>query len=227
MNQLGMSDETSLEDARKYAEKVFSENGLDLDKDFPDFDKNYKIAQEKASGGKTLRKDMPVIDEKDVKHLQKELSNGNIDLNAPFKDKEDKEDPFPKGLDRNSEKAKEWLTGGMKVHDGKTKDDRVKAKINKTVVKELRPIQRQIYFDKSIDAIASFGIDGTKDFLENKTTFVTSSDNHIVDGHHRFLSGLLVNPDMKVHTLTVDLPISKFLPLALSFSDAVGNKRNG
>jgi hypothetical protein len=85
---------------------------------------------------------------------------------------------------------------------------------------------KQIYFDKSITAIAENGIKGTINFLTDNTTFVASSDNHIVDGHHRFLSGLLVNPDMKVHTLVVDLPISKFLPLALSFSDAVGNKRN-
>jgi len=217
---------TDLKTARAFAEKVFKKNGRSLDKELPDFDKNYLIAQKAASGGKTLRKDMPVVDEKDIKHLQTVLSKGEIDLKAPFASKNDEKDPFPTGLDRNSDKAKVWLDSGLKVHDGSSNDDKVKAKIEMVTIKDLKPIQKQIYFDKSITATAEAGVENSIKFLTEKTTFVDSSDRRIIDGHHRFLSGLLVNPNMKVHALTIDLEISKLLPLILSFSDAVGNKRN-
>lgn len=217
---------TDVKTARAFAETVFKKNGRNLDDEIPNFDKNYLIAQKAASGGKTLRKDMPVVDEKDVKHLQRVLSNGDIDLRAPFANKEDEKDPFPKGLDRNSKKAKEWLTNGLKSHDGSSDDDKVKAKIEMVTIKDLKPIQKQIYFDKSITAIAESGVENSIKFLSEKTTFVDSSDRRIIDGHHRFLSGLLIDPNMKVHALTIDLAISKLLPLILSFSDAVGNKRN-
>ena len=53
---------------------------------------------------------------------------------------------------------------------------------------------------------------GSKNFIQNKSFFVVSGDNFIIDGHHRFLSALLIDPNMKINALSIDLPIKKLLP---------------
>ena len=73
--------------------------------------------------------------------------------------------------------------------------------------------------------MAKFGIESSKQFLAS-TVLVISSDYRIIDGHHRFLSALILNPDMKLKCLEVDLPIKTLLPLARAYGDAKGNKRN-
>ena len=50
-------------------------NGFELDKELPNFDKNYTLAQRSAKLGFTRRKDMPVISNNDVRLLQKRLLN--------------------------------------------------------------------------------------------------------------------------------------------------------
>jgi hypothetical protein len=214
---------TDLNKAKEFASSQFTKNNKTLEDQIPNFDKNYKFAQKQAGTGKTQRKDMPVIDDKDVKDFQNRLKQGNIDLSKPFS-KYTGSNPFPEGL--KGEMAKKWLNNGLKVNDGKHKDDVVKVNNVKVAVKDLHPIQKQIYFDKSLDAIASFGAEGTRDFLTNKSFFITSADNYIIDGHHRFLSGVLIDPNMKVNTVQIDLPIAKLLPMTLAYGDAVGNKRN-
>jgi hypothetical protein len=62
--------------------------------------------------------------------------------------------------------------------------------------------------------------------LGNKTFFITSADNFIIDGHHRWLSGIVLDPNLKVNTLSIDLPIKDLLPMATAYGDAIGNKRN-
>ena len=51
-------------------------------------------------------------------------------------------------------------------------------------------------------------------------------DNRIIDGHHRFLTTVLINPKIKVNCLKIDLPIRELLPLTLAYTDAIGNVRN-
>jgi hypothetical protein len=215
---------TSVDKAYEFAKKKFEEKGKSVDKEIPNFKKNYIFAQKQAGTGKTLRKDMPVIDEKDIKDIQRRLKKGFIDITKPFSDETNPSNPFPDGL--SGRDAQQWLSNGIKFKDGKKSDDVVKASIGKETVGKLKPIQKQIYADKSIGITATVGVEKTKDFLQNKSTFVISKDNHIIDGHHRYLSGLLVDPKMKVKVLRIDLPVKKLLPLSLSYSDAVGNKRN-
>jgi hypothetical protein len=216
---------TKVEDAKEFAIKVFTKFGNVLEEEIPNFEENYKTAQKKAGNGRTLRKDMPVIDEKDVKDFQKRLEDGYIDINAKFSKGTDPKNPFPEGL--SGKKAKEWLVAGLKsVEPDGTNTDKINTKLAKVKVSDLKPIQKQIYFDKSITATAEFGAKGTKGFLTKKSTFIVSADNFIIDGHHRFLSGLLIDPNLEVNCLVIDLPISKFLPLSLAYGDAVGNKRN-
>lgn len=211
--------------AKEYAEKLFKSNGRTLEEEVPNFDANYNIAQKLAKGGYAMRKDMPVIDNRDIKLLQKRLSSGTIDINRPFADNTVPNDPFPQGLDTQT--GKEWVTGGLAKNDGDAKDDVVKVKMKSVAVGQLKPIQKQIYFDKSIKNVAKFGAKGTIDFSKSKNNYyVISSDNRIIDGHHRFLSAVLVDPGIKVTALEIDMPIRKLLPMTLAYTDAIGNVRN-
>jgi len=187
-----------------------------------DFEKNFNLAKSIIEIGRTRRKDMPVINDDDAKEFQKRLKDGHIDINAPYSDTYDGTNPFPTGL--SGWDAKDFLERGLK--DKSKKDDRVELEIERIKAKDLKPIQKQIYFDKSVGACFQFGIEETKKFLSKKTFFITSSDNYIIDGHHRFLSAILIDPDMKINALKIDLPISELLPLATAYGDSIGNKRN-
>ncbi len=216
---------TSLNRARDFAEKKFSKNGLDLDKELPDFDKNYTLAQKSAKLGFAKRKDMPVIDNRDVKLLQKRLSSGSIDISKPFAKNDIPDDPYPNGLDQATGKV--WLTSGLAKNDGDAKDDVVKVTNEKIAVGSLKPIQAQIYFDKSIKKVSKDGVKLSKSFLTSKfNNFIVSKDNRIIDGHHRFLTTVLIDPKIKVNCLKIDLPIKELLPLTLAYTDAIGNIRN-
>lgn len=206
----------TLEQAREYVKQ----KGV-LDQ-IPNFDKHFKFAQDKAGTGRTQRKDMPVINDDDVREFQQRLKDGNLDIRKPFSPTTDTANPFPEGL--SGYEAQDFLERGLK--DGSKTDDIISISITHKKVGVLKPIQKQIYFDKSIDACAKFGIEGTKKFLTTKTFFITSSDDYIIDGHHRFLSGILINPNMQVNCLSIDLPIQKLLPLSTAYGDAIGNERN-
>lgn len=212
---------TDLKKARAYAEKLFKDNDKELSDHIPNFDSNYKIAQKNAMKGSTVRKDMPVITDDDVREFQRKLKTGSIDVNAPHADVTDKKNPFPEGL--TGAQAKTFLNAGFK--DGEKNDDVVKVSSKKVTVKSLSPIQKQIYFDKSIAGIAQFGAEASTKFMTS-TNFITSSDYYIIDGHHRYLGSMLLDPNMKVNCVVIDLPISKLLPLATAYGDAIGNKRN-
>ncbi len=216
---------TPLLKARMYAEKLFSKNDRDIDKELPNFDKNYDLAQKSAKLGFAQRKDMPVIDLKDVKLLQRRLSKGSIDIAKPFAKNEVPDDPFPQGLDK--ETGTKWVTQGLQVFDGDAKDDVVSAKYGKESVGNLKPIQAQIYFDKSIKKMSQVGAEGSKAFQTKKeNVYIISSDNRIIDGHHRFLTSVLLDPRLKVNVLKIDMPIKKLLDLTLAYTDAIGNVRN-
>ena len=118
------------------------------------------------------------------------------------------------------------MKNGIKRKDGDHKDDIVNVINEKITVGKLKPIQKQIYFDKAMKDTASFGADGSRNFLENQTFFIVSVDNFIIDGHHRYLAAFLIDPKMKVNVVKIDLPIKQLLPLSLAFGDASGNRRN-
>lgn len=214
---------TSVSDAYEHAARVMASYGLDIDEEIPDFKSNYQVAQRLASRGSTKRKDMPVIGKKDVRTFQKRLKNGYIDVAEPFRPSH-ATDPFPEGL--TGSEAKQWLESGLQKYDGESKDDKVETSLTSVAVNKMAPIQEQIYFDKSIETVAENGIDKTRRFITKEAILICSNDNYIIDGHHRFLSAMLVDPTMKAQVLKVDLPITTFLPMATAYGDAIGNKRN-
>jgi hypothetical protein len=215
---------TSVETARKYLKNLYEKNSRIFEDELPEFDNNYSNVQILANYGRTKRKDMPVIDEKDVKLFQRRLKNGSLDINAPHS-KEFINDPFPQGL--AGKKAKDWLESGLPIHDGANKKDDV-IKVSKTLilVGELKPIQQQIYFDRAVAYLPKYGVQDSINFLTKKSYFIVSNDNFIIDGHHRWLLANIIDKNMKVQVLKIDLPMVTLLPLTLAYSDAIGNKRN-
>jgi len=213
-------DKTPLESAIKY----FDNLKFDVVREIPDFKKNYKLAQSKTGKGQTKRKDMPVISPKDVNDFKQRLEKGSIDITHPFFDKTNPRNPFPEGL--SGKRAKEFVKNGL--FDGDGKDDKVKVVEKKSRVGDLNPIQKQIYLSKSLGrAVREGGLEKSRKFLTSKKNIsIISKDNFIIDGHHRFLTALLIDPDMKVETIVIDLSINTLLKLSLAYGDAIGNKRN-
>ena len=120
-----------------------------------------------------------------------------------------------------------WVNGGLAKNDGDAKDDIVNVSSESIAVGNLKPIQAQIYFDKSIKKISKDGVASSKNFMTSKfNNFIVSRDNRIIDGHHRFLTTVLIDPKIKVNCLKIDLPIRELLPLTLAYTDAIGNVRN-
>jgi hypothetical protein len=214
---------TPLEKARKFAIKEFAKFGKILDEELPDHDVNYEHVKYRAMLGHTKRKDMPVILPSDMRALQQALKSGSLDVQKPHSAETDPSDPFPEGL--KGAEAEAFFTNGLRIHDGSKPDDKVNVKKGSVEVNRLAPIQEQIYYDKSIDKLAKFGIKPSIKF--NKSTiFLVSADMRILDGHHRYLSAMIMDPHMKVNVLMVEMPIDKLLPLVTAFGDARGNKRN-
>ena len=213
----------SLDDAIEYSVKRFELYGRELYKELPNFNKNFLLAQRQSRKGHTLRKDMPVIELRNIKDLQMRLKNGYIDIHKPFGVHTDPKNPFPEGL--SGKDAEKFLNGGLWRNDGNSGDDKVDTKIKHLAVGDLKPIQEQIYFDNVMGAIANNGREGSLKFLSSGM-FIVSSDNYILDGHHRYLSGVLIDPSIRVKCLVIDLPLDILLPLTLAYSDAVGNIRN-
>lgn len=210
--------EITVNDAIEFCE----ERGFDVLEEIPEFKDHFRIAQRMADTGWTKRRDMPVIEIDDVRRFQQRLESGNLDVTRPFSPNTDPTNPFPEGL--SGEDAEEFLDAGLR--DGSESDDPVPTKMDDVKAKNLNPIQKQIYFDKSMGATIENGIEGTTNFLTQDSYFIMSEDGFIIDGHHRWLSAMLINPDIQLQALVIDLPIEKLLPLSRSYGDAIGNQRN-
>ena len=187
----------------------------------PNFARNFKFAQNMARLGSTQRKDMPVIRRVDAFQLQQRLTRGALDVKAPFAKGTSPENPFPEGL--SGAQAQRFLTNGFR--DGKISDDVIRVAATRKAAGRLKPIQRQIYLDKAI----SFGLRYTpeefKHLVEN-SFMISSSDDFIIDGHHRWLFAVLADPNIQMSTLVIDLPLKTVLKLLTAYGDAIGNERN-
>ena len=106
----------------------------------------------------------------EISNYYKKDEKGSIDIARPFAKNEVPDDPFPQGLDK--ETGKKWVNGGLAKNDGDKDDDKVNVKIKKIAVGKLKPIQSQIYFDKSIKNVSKFGAKQLKIFLHPRIIFM-------------------------------------------------------
>lgn len=105
------------------------------------------------------------------------------------------------------------------------KKNKIKSVYKSQEVGNLNPIQGQIYFDNVINSLVRHGKPSAGSEHTRKTMIV-SSDNYIIDGHHRWASMIITDPTLKVRTLVVNLPIETLLDIALKYGDSIGNIRN-
>lgn len=111
-----------------------------------------------------------------------------------------------------------FLTKGQK--DGDPNDDVVKSKKATIPAVKLFPSQDAIYLGKSL-GMAVGGVAG------GDLGAIISSDNYILDGHHRWAATMLGAPTAKVIGLQVDLGIKELIPVLRATGDAFGNERRG
>lgn len=179
-----------------------------------------------------------VLDEKDVDKKIKDavlsnqvvafkflVGNGFIDIDGEDKDiaKKTQQDLF-----KDDALAQEWLSSGGGPKDTK---DVVKGDYEYISVEDLKPIQEQIFVAKALKMSA--GAEGDKGKLnwllkadEKSPLVIVSSDNYILDGHHRWLGAYLIDPEAKMRCVKIDMDCKDLLALTNKFTGAIGNKPN-
>lgn len=209
---------TPLEHARKIVNSILLEYNSSIEKEFPNFDENYLILKDRLVNSWGMsRRDMPVISPSETSELMSQLKKGGIDLLTPFGAgvpmTQDDIIKNPNDLDH------------VTLHFMDKKSKGVKAVYKKILVSELKPIQEQVYLDKVIKNVGKYGAKATaRDVPKLKN--IVSQENYILDGHHRYASLMLINPNLKQDSLYIPLPMREVLDLTLAFGDQIGNERN-
>jgi len=114
--------------------------------------------------------------------------------------------------------AKLFTSKGEK--DGDANDDIIPTKKVAISAKNLKPSQDAIYLSKAL-GMAIGGVEG------GELGAIISSDNYILDGHHRWAATMFNNPDAKIQGIMADLPIGDLIPVLRALGDAFGNARRG
>lgn len=79
---------------------------------------------------------------------------------------------------------------------------------DKVPVGKLKATQREIQAAKTI-GMADAHLRGKFDNIDDSV--IISSDNHILDGHHRWAALLTINPDREMNVIRVDMPMRELL----------------
>jgi len=214
----------SLDKARSYTENQFSKDSKDLDKVLPDFDKNYKVLQQKLTKALDIpRIQMPVIEPEDMDKFHNDLTKGNVDIFKPYEGKKLK--IVPTNWKPLPEKEGEkWITLGVK--DGDLNDDKIKAKWENVAGKDLIPLQSQIWLEKLIGNIVKYGPPKAGSPVLS-TTIIVSKEGYILDGHHRFGQVMLADPNLKIKALRIPLDVKFLLKISRSYGAAIGREPKG
>lgn len=117
---------------------------------------------------------------------------------------------FPMKLSQvNPDVAKKVTTSGKK--DGDPTDDVRDVNVKQYSVSELKPSQSSMNLPKSLGMLIAM-INGKMPSGGNLGGFI-SSDNFIMDGHHRWVSTAMLNPKLKVAGYVVNMPASDLIPV--------------
>jgi 8-oxo-dGTP pyrophosphatase MutT (NUDIX family) len=206
--------------AVSFARQHFEEAGVDLDKEIPGFESNFKLLKSKMSKALGVKRiDMPVIEPEDIAQFNQDLDQGRVDIFKPTA----WSGKFPVQFPRDMSKAEgeEWIELGLK--DGDPKDDVIRGKLGKVPVKNLLPLQSQIWFEKLIGSLLKWGKPGGSSPVLSKTIIV-SKEGYILDGHHRFGQAMLADPGLQMAALTLPLDVKLLLDLTRSYGAAIGRK---
>ncbi len=95
----------------------------------------------------------------------------------------------------------------------------------KISAKRLKPVQNEIYIDKAINSILQHGLSKSRRYLQYLSTITISADNCIIDGHHRWLTAMLINPSMRVNVFQVDKDFTDVYRLMVAYTNILNNSR--
>lgn len=221
---------TSLESLESFATQQFKDAGLDVEKELPGFKSNLKALKDKMSHAKDIKRiDMPVIEPKDMEKFAADLRAGRVDIFPPFSKEAIKKygnPPFAWERTKGKKKMKLGDTEyvGLGVQDDEDQDDVVVAELTHTSVKDLKPLQNEIWTSKLIGNLLAFGKPEQGGRLTDDAPIIVSKEGYILDGHHRFGQAMLADPNLKLKTLRIPLDIETLLKVGRSYGTAVGNK---
>lgn len=98
----------------------------------------------------------------------------------------------------------------------------IKGEKIKISVKDLKPGQSTVYLDQMIDKLLDDS-EFTKKAIDGKIKdrdILISSDNYIIDGHHRCCSAFSMNPECTIKCTRINIPIEKAIPILNSILKA-------
>jgi hypothetical protein len=219
----GEVDNTSLEHARELISRDLMTLGLTLDS-IPTFDDNYMLLKKSVEHGFETRKVMPVVSAKQVKLLKDSLLDGDVDILKPFNLKFKDYTKGDADLEKSDTNTKtEYRFAGK--FDGNLKDDVISATYEYVKVSKLLPVQKQIYLSKFLKNVSKYGIiDNNTKMLQK--SLIVSRNYELIDGHHRWMSIMLCNPELKVKILRVHLETIPVLKVVKNFGISLGNQSN-
>ena len=122
---------------------------------------------------------------------------------------------------KQMKKLQKYMDDNKLTFDGKS----ISFNIRKTKASLLKPVQREIYLDKSLDRIIVDDLQNVFDNLKN-AKFIATKDEYLVDGHHKWLTAMFLDPSMFISVLFIDLPLNDLLNILEEFEDLVGNVKN-
>lgn len=119
--------------------------------------------------------------------------------------------------------AKAALDGGTK--DNNPNDDKAKAGETTVAVGSLKPMQKEVIPEKALSFALGFAETGNTPDLNNMEA-ITSADDYIMDGHHRWAARTLLDPTAKVKVSKVDLPADDVVTALNVYTKGKGYKGN-
>lgn len=123
-------------------------------------------------------------------------------LQGSESDRKKAEAAIEAGADPNSEKSiKDLLLDKLKARG-------VKVENTKVAAGQLKATQREIQAGKSYGMADAYLKDK---FDPADEQIIISSDNHILDGHHRWAALLIAHPERAMQVIRVDMPMREFL----------------
>jgi len=118
--------------------------------------------------------------------------------------------------------AKAALDGGKK--DQNAQDDVAKAGDDSVAVGSLKPMQKEVIPEKALAFALGFASKGAPDLTNMEA--IVSSDNYIMDGHHRWAGRTLLDPGASVNVSKVDMPADDVVTALNIYTKAKGLKGN-